>query len=128
MKLKNISFMRLESRFGVNDKLPNLADMLRYDVAFQSTVSPEYVAFPVFGTKHGNLGGRITHGRWDSFGVRVKYIEDAAEQVLSQAARTKPEAWVTFRHPRNEYGQLDYSKLAPFTLEAYLSAKDTDSL
>lgn len=136
MKLKRISFMRLESRFGPGESLrtdqdhgsPKLADMLRYDVAFQSTVSPEYIAFPVFQTKHGNLGGNINHARWHSFGVYVKYISDEAGEVLSKASQTKPDAWITYRHPRDAEGRYDYHKLVPVSLETFCSAKDTDSI
>lgn len=125
MKIKRILFMQVESRFG---HLSNLADMLRYDMAFQSTVDPEYIAFPVFQTKDGNLGGNITTARWHSFSVDLRFLPPAALELLSKAARTKPEAWITYRHARNEHGQFDYGKLVPFSLADYCTAKDTDSL
>ncbi len=125
MKLKRISFMRVDNRIGLGDDLPKLADMLRYDVAFQCQADPHLIAFPVFQTKDGNLGGTITHGRWLSFGVLVKYLTDAQEAL---AKGYKQSQWITFHHPRNEFDQLDYSKLVPVTLEAYCQAKDPRDL
>jgi hypothetical protein len=128
MKLKRISFMRVENRFGPADALPKLADMLRYDTAFQSTISPEYIAFPTFRTKYGNLGGNVTGARWHSFGVTLKFLEPAAIETLVRAVCDKPDAWMTYRHPRDEHGAYDYTKLVPVSLEAYYQAKDTNSL
>ncbi len=121
MKLKHISFMRLVSRHG---DLGNLADMLRYDVAFQSKAEPGLVAFPVFQTKHGNLGGHITYGRWDSFGVLVKYL-GGEEDTPSVHPMSQ---WFTYCHPRDQNGQVDYGRLVSVTLEAYVNAKDLDSI
>lgn len=126
MRLKRISFMRMESRFGSD--LPNVADMLRYDVAFQSKVSPEYIAFPTFGTKDGNLGGTVTVNRWHTYGAVLRFLENEVILVLSQASRTKPDSWVTYRHPRTVEGPLDYKQLVPVTLEAYCQAKDPRDL
>ena len=126
MKLKHISFMRLESRF--KNGLPKLADMLRYDTAFQSQQDPHYVAFPVFITKDGNLGGQITHGRWHSFGVYVKYIPKESEADSLSIHSIHKDQWITYRHPRTENGPCDYGKLVPVTLEEYICAKSTESL
>ncbi|SRR6266403_1345079 len=127
MKLKRISFMRIENRIGLGDVLPNLADMLRYDVAFQNQADPHLIAFPVFHTKDGNLGGGITHGRWNSFGVLVKYLPTEKDDALNVQSIDKTQ-WLTYRHPRNEHDQPNYARLVPVTLEAYCQAKDPRDL
>ncbi len=106
----------MESRVG--DTLPNLQDMLRYDVAFQSVADPHLIAFPSFATKSGTLGGRVTQERWYSFGVKLVGWDD---NLTLGSIHLKE--WVTYRHPRDKNGQEDYSKLVQVTLQAFCEEK-----
>jgi hypothetical protein len=139
VKIKNITFYRATSR---HRELTDIQDMLRYDVAFQSKKDPSLIAFPVFGTKQGNLGGKITTGRWDSFGIKLErvdrngqvirggnwreYQEHVSEDLLTPLTIHLAD-WITYRHPRVN-GQIDYTLLQPVTLEQYKVAKDHHTL
>lgn len=126
MKIKKISFYHVESKY--RDKtLPDLRDMLRYDVAFQSRSNPDLIAFPAFQTKQGTLGGAITVGRWDSFGVRLKPVGRNEEDILTIHS-IFPDEWLTYRHPRSANGPYDYTKLVAVSLATYRNAKDPDAI
>jgi hypothetical protein len=45
--------MRIKNRFGPDDELPNLASLIRYDVAVPNQADPHFIAFPVFHRKDG---------------------------------------------------------------------------
>lgn len=121
MKLKKIAFFKITSRH--NSGLPSLQDMLRYDVAFQHQERPEIIAFPIFHTKYGNLGGRITHGRWQSFGIG-KMTSLGDEEARDLKFGLQAEKWTTYVHPARRNGPTDYSRYVPVSLAEYLAAKD----
>ncbi len=115
-------------------------DMLRRDIAFASDDDPGIIAFPTFKTRKGNLGGSITEGRWDSFGVRIDEITDPETLAhLRISLVANPQRWVTQRHPvsvvgRFERGGLigearrrDYGSFIPITLATFLDHKRKDT-
>ena len=115
MKIKKYSFARLTSRFP---DATDVADMLRYDIAFQSVSDPTLVVFPIFHTGAGNLGGKITGDRWRSFGITVTPITD--DNIVEDLKfGMNPDDFVTFRHVAP-----DFKTLVKFTLTQYRDAKN----
>ena len=118
MKIKRIRFMKIEQDCVGND----IRDMLRYDCAFISDAHPGIVAFPVFKTKHGDLGGPITVDRWRSFGVKFEPhdIDDAkAFELRDELSRDK---WHTYRHVRDDASLLmNWSKLVKTDIDDFFS-------
>ena len=121
MKIKAIYFTRLRPRFGDFEDL-DIRDMLRYDTAFQSKVDPTLIAFPVFQTPQGDLGGGATAGRWDSFATRLEDLRDEREIADLKFGRDDSQ-WITYRHVGNNCRDL-----VPFTLAQYREAKDLRAL
>jgi hypothetical protein len=115
MNMKKVIFARLYPLMG---NASHLEDMLRYDIAFQYAEDPLLIAFPVFQTKSGNMGGRITQARWESFGVRISVVN--RQETARLQADLKPEEWITYRNIRDE--------LKSFTLAQYLTVADTREL
>lgn len=104
----------------LSEKAPSHVDMLRYDLAFCSPMDPSLIVFPVFQTKHGKLGGRATHRRWDSFGIRL--------QPVPEMEPTNIDNWTTYRHPVNANMSTDYAVLEPVTLRDYMKANPSYKL
>lgn len=106
-------------------------DMLRYDLGFTNPAHPGIVAFPCFKTRAGNLGGKFTPGRWQSFARPITEILDPGrlEELRGELSRD-PKAWTTYRHPVKPDGGRDYANLTPRTLKEFLLAEapDTDNL
>lgn len=71
-----------------------IADMLRYDLAFQHPTDPSLIVMPVFKTPHGNLCEQITFGRWQSFSTRLEVIKD--ETTLDTLRFS--DDWFTYVH------------------------------
>lgn len=95
----------------------DVLDMLRYDLAFQNIKDPSLVAFPSVGA----YGARITFGRWKSFGFRLEPVNPA--DVLPEGRECYAANWVTYRHPQNEQGQVDYGSFVPYKLDDLAHAK-----
>jgi hypothetical protein len=131
MKLKKVFFYERKSKYRLEeseDSVDGYADMLRYDTAFVSDAHPGIVAFPVFATKYGNAGGRVTEGRWSSFGYRVTRL-NADKEAEMKFSNFTPELWYTMMHPapRKNHGR-DYGRLVRVTLAEYFKAKEFDEL
>lgn len=112
MKLIKTTFYKVEgeSSYGIDD-------MLRYDTAFVHDGAPGIVAFPMFRSKRGNLGGTPSHARWSSFGYRLT--------PLTKEPREMSQDWYTTHHPRDPRTRaLDYGKLEKVTLAQCLEAND----
>lgn len=71
-----------------------IADMLRYDLAFQHPTDPSLIVMPVFKTPNGNLCEQITFGRWQSFSTRLEVIKD--ETTLDTLRFS--DDWFTYVH------------------------------
>lgn len=121
MKLKRITFARVKSRYGDSEPL-DIRDMLRYDIAFQPKSDPSLVAFPVFHTRGGDLGGKITHDRWRTYGFIVTEITDPAT-VAGLKFGMNREDFTTYRHVAP-----DYRRLVQYTLAQYIAAPDLAAL
>jgi hypothetical protein len=120
MKVKHrILYFRAVTKYGPG--IPK--DMLRYDSAFQALDDPTLVAFPTFTVPgEGTFGGEATHARWASFGIRLEPLSGEAEY---QAREIRPDRLVTYVHPMvNQHGKVDYDRLEPVTLAAYIQAKN----
>jgi hypothetical protein len=98
-------------------------DMLRYDSAFQALDDPTLVAFPTFTVPgEGAFGGKATHARWASFGIRLEPLSGEAEY---QASQIRPGRFVTYIHPQvNRHGSVDYDRLERVSLATFLGAKN----
>jgi hypothetical protein len=107
MKIKSFIFALVESKYRPTNELPHLEDMLRYDSAFQDVSDPQQIMFPMFKTKTGTFGGKITYGRWDSFGVRIRETNRPNPFPIDHAK------WVTYHRDVQD-------KLVPITLEEFL--------
>jgi len=116
MKLVKIEYKRITGKWEIPP------DMLRYDTAFMSDNRPGIVMFPTFKTKNGNLGGKITTGRWNSFLIGLLPVRDEIPIIDPK------DNWYTYRHPKTGGGPLDYSGLEKVPMEKYLTAKDTNEL
>lgn len=101
----------VETRPELGESLPRHADMLRYDLAFCHPEEPSLVIFPVFRGKDGRTTNKITHGRWDSFSMKVI---DQGEVYLEGL-----NAWITYRHVLPTYGKLE-----PQTMGEFLAKSD----
>jgi hypothetical protein len=119
MKIKRLTFARIKSLFGDQTEFD---DMLRYDTAFQWQADPHVVVFPVFVTKHGDLGGKITTDRWRSFGFTVEPIDDQ-EEIDHLKFELRFEEWIT----RRALAPWNRTLLA-FTLASFVAAKDLEHI
>lgn len=96
-------------------------DMLRYDQAFVNPAWPAIVVFP----RWAGRGLVPTFDRWAS---NLLDLEPTTEYTV-EAVRASADSWITYRHPRTEpHGPLDYTRLLPVTLAAYLAARPIDDL
>jgi hypothetical protein len=83
MKLIRLDFYSTDTPIDLSERA--ICDMLRYDFAFFNERVPCILAFPVFNTKRGRLGGNITFGRWHTYGVRkIEFLYS-----YPRAAKTK---------------------------------------
>jgi hypothetical protein len=100
MKLQKMTVMRMSGNHL------EIGDMLRYDFAFACTEYPDYVVFPQFKTKDGTMGGRITHGRWESFGVKLMPLDKKILDAIADHVLEFPEKWKTRLHPSYSNDEL----------------------
>lgn len=96
----------------LNEKGPRHADMLRYDLAFCNPEEPHQVVFPVFDSKFGKTTQSITYARWRSFCMELT----PGVEVLLEHCR----GWITYVHPRDGFGCVDYGKLAPQSMAEFM--------
>lgn len=126
MKLIRVLFYRADRPVLRADDDPrgDARDMLRYDFAFVDPADPTLVAFPTFKNGLGDvrLDRRVTPDRWASFDVRLTRTDPPIDGTSRHAE------WITYRHPRDAYGRLDYGKLVPVTLAAFLDAKRAEDV
>lgn len=118
IKLVKVLFRRLPAGAPRYSEDEGLADMLRYDHAFQYEDDPTLIAFPVFKTEQGNLGGVVTRDRWRSHGFK----EMAVAVPLGSIAllQEEPLKWTTMVHPLKDDGRPDYAVLKAMTLSHML--------
>jgi hypothetical protein len=120
MKVKHrILYFRAVPKYGPT--VPK--DMLRYDSAFQALDDLTLIAFPTFSVPgEGAFGGKATHARWQSFGIRLEPLSGEAEY---QASQIRPDRFVTYIHPQvNQHGKADYDRLEAVSLAIFLGAKN----
>lgn len=122
MKLKKIRFLRITRKYydGTSDK--DVADMLRYDCAFMSEQHPDIVAFPVFKTKYGDLGGRITVDRWRSFGVKIDLHDVDGVEAFELREGLSRDKWFSYRHAKDDSGDAtNFSILTKVSIDDYFN-------
>lgn len=117
-KLVKVIFRRLPAGAPRYSEDEGLADMLRYDHAFQYEDDPTLIAFPVFRTDAGNLGGVVTRDRWRSYGIKV--MEPAVPLGGLALLLENKTRWTTFLHPKKEDGTTNFSVLKAVNLEEFL--------
>ena len=125
MKISRTFFFQPTTEFG-REELYRAKDMLRYDLAFISHKHPGIIAFPVFKTPRGVVGGVPTLARWRSFGITIARLVPTEE--YKHGWYETGEEWFTERHPRDEDGRMIYSQLVPVTLKQFLEAKTIHEL
>jgi len=123
--LVGVNFQKITARIGKLD-MESIRDMLRYDLAFVHPDWPGIVAFPVFRTKYGNLGGTVTKKRWQSFAVNVGAIglSTGGHYELVEHMNRHADSWLTYQHPTVGHNPTDYGRLEPFSFKRYLEIKD----
>src|SRR5262245_30583406 len=106
--------------YSANWYLPGIEDMLRYDLDFINREDRNLLALPLFTTRHGDLGGRLTKNRWRSFGVYVEPADPTDAARIRDNMRRWPDEWITCRHPLDEDKRRVYEKLCFVPLSVIL--------
>lgn len=124
MKLKKMQFAEIQLKQDQEwnkEVISHIKDMVRYDGAFINRDVPGIIAFPTWKTKEGDLYGKQTTGRWNSFGVKISPLTMSLPTMLQQDPFLVPDAWITYRTD-------NASDHVEFTLSEYARAKDSEKL